>query len=111
MPHPFMAIPVDSSKREVIEIALEIHEPLLSSKLDPVCVGGEPFKSTGPASTPSVMRGGNELAKRQGLLPVIRLHNLKYRPAGRATAIRCSPHAGLMNPVAPDYRTMTSGGR
>jgi hypothetical protein len=62
MPHPFMAIPVVSLKRKVLEVSLEKHEPLLSPKLCQVCVGGEPFKSTGPASTTDTWRGADELA-------------------------------------------------
>jgi hypothetical protein len=94
--------------------------------------------------TPDIMRGGDELAERRGLLPPIHFHDLKYRPAGRGTAIRCSPHAELdeflapwnnrlvswaclveftsvglgvrrrsyySTGQAPNYRTMTSGGR
>jgi hypothetical protein len=70
----FMVIPVVPSKREVIKIPLGKHKALLSPKLDLVCVDGEPDKSTGPASTPSIMCSGDELAKRQGLLLVIRFH-------------------------------------
>ena len=87
-----MAIPVVPSKREVIEIPFGKDETLLSSKLDHVCVDGEPYKSTGPAFTPSVVRSGDELAKRQGLLPAIRFHRLKYRPDGHAAAMGYSPH-------------------
>lgn len=90
-----MVVPVAPSKREVIEIPLGKHEALLSSKLDLVCVDGEPHKSTGPAFTPGVVRSGDELAKRQWFLPAIHFHNLKYRPGDRATAIRCFPHAGF----------------
>ncbi len=43
-----------------------------------MCVDGEPHKSIRPASTPGIVRGADELAKRQGLLPVIRFHDLKY---------------------------------
>jgi hypothetical protein len=63
------------SKREVIEIPLGKHEPLLSPKLNLVCVDGEPHKSTGPASTPGVVRGADELANRQGFLPAIDFHS------------------------------------
>jgi len=90
-----MAIPVTFLKREVIEIPFGKHEAVLSPELDQVCVDGEPYKSAGPSFTPGVVRSGYELAKRQGLLPAICFHNLKYRPAERVTAIRCSPHAGL----------------
>jgi hypothetical protein len=93
MPHPFMAIPVVSSKRKVIEVSLEKHEPLWPPKLDQVRIDVKPYKSTGPVSTPSVMRSGDELAKCQWLLPAIRFHRLKYRPRDRATAMGYSPHA------------------
>ena len=83
------------SKREVIEIPSEKHETLWFSKLGLVCVDGGPHKPTGPAFIPGIVRSGDELAKRQGLLRAICFHNLKYRPGERATAIRCSPHAGL----------------
>ena len=88
-----MAIPVVSSKRKVIEVSLEKHEPLWPPKLDQVRIDVKPRKSTDPASTPGVVRGGNELAKRQWFLPAIRFHRLEYRPGGRTPAMGCSPHA------------------
>jgi len=83
------------SKREENEVPFGKDEALLSPKLDQVCIDGEPHKSTGPAFAPGVMRSGNELAKSQGLLPVISFHDLNYRPGDRVAAIRCSPHAVL----------------
>jgi hypothetical protein len=90
-----MAIPVVPLKREVIEIPSGKHEAVLSPKLNLMCVDGEPHKSTGPVFTPGVVRRGDELAKRPWFLPAIRFHNLKDKPAERASAIRCFPHAGL----------------
>jgi|SRR5208282_424075 len=90
-----MAIPVVPLKREVVEIPSRKHKTLWPPKLDQVRVEGEPHKSTGPAFTPGIVRGGDELAKRQGFLPAIRFHNLKYRLGDRAAAMGCSPHAGL----------------
>ncbi len=87
-----MAIPVVSLKWEVIEIPPGKHETLWPPKLDQVRIDGKPHKSTGPAFTPGVVRGGDELAKRQWFLPAIRLHTLKYSPRGRAPAMGCSPH-------------------
>jgi len=43
-----------------------------------LCVDGQPHKSTGPAFTPDIVRSGNELAKRQGLLPAIDFHIVKH---------------------------------
>ena len=95
MRYPFMAIPVAISKREIVEIPLGKHETLWTPKLDQLSIDGKPHKSTGPASTPGVVRRGDELAKCQGLLPAIRFHRLKYRPGDRAPAMGCFPHAGL----------------
>jgi len=111
MQQTLMAIPVVLSKREVIEIPPGKHEAPLSSKLDQLCVDGEPHKSAGPSFTPNIVRGSDELAKRQWFLPAIGLHGLKYKPGDHAPAIRCFPHAGLDESGIPDYRTMTSGGR
>jgi hypothetical protein len=88
-----MAIPVVPLKREVIEIPSGKHEAVLSPKLNLMCVDGEPHKSTGPAFTPGVVRSGDELAKRQWFLAIIRFHRLKYRLGERAAAMGCSPHA------------------
>jgi len=87
-----MAIPVVPLKRKVIEIPPGKHEAVLSPKLNLMCVDGEPNKSTGPPSTPGVVRGGDELAKLQLFLPAIRFHSVKYRPDGRAPAMGCLPH-------------------
>jgi hypothetical protein len=87
-----MVIPVVPLKREVVEIPLGKHETLWPPKLVQVRVEGEPHKSTGPAFTPGIVRGGDELAKRQWFLPAIRFHRLKYKPGDRATAMGCSPH-------------------
>jgi len=92
MQQPFMAIPVVPSKREAVEIPSGKHEALLSSKLDQVRVDGEPYQSTGPASTPGVVRGADELPKRQRFLPAMRFHRLEYSPEDRAPAMGCSPH-------------------
>jgi hypothetical protein len=106
----FMIIPVVPSKREVIEIPSEEYETLYFSKFDLVCVDGGPHKPTGPAFIPGIVRGGDEPAKRQGLLLAIHFHNLKYRPAERTTAIRCSPHAGLDESLAPWNDRLVSWG-
>jgi hypothetical protein len=90
-----MAIAVAPSKWEVVEIPFGKPETLRPPKPDQMRVNGETNRSTDPAFTPGVVRGGDELAKRQGLLPKIRFHNLKCKPAELATAIRCSTHAGL----------------
>jgi len=82
------------SKREVIEIPLGKQEPFLSPKLNQMCIDGQPHKSTGPAFIPEIVRSGDELAKRQGLLPAIDFHILKYSLGYGTPAIRCFPHAG-----------------
>jgi hypothetical protein len=87
-----MAIPVVHLKRKVIEVPLGKHEALLSPKLNQMCVDGEPYKSAAPAFTPDVVRSGDELAKRHGILAAIRFHRLKYRPNDRAPAMGYSPH-------------------
>jgi hypothetical protein len=107
-----MAIPVVSLKREVIEIPLGKREPLLSPKLARMCVDGRPHKSTGPASTPSVVRGGNSLARRQGLLPAIRFHDLKYNLGTTLLPYGVHPMSQLqLMKLTPGYGTMTIGGR
>jgi hypothetical protein len=58
-------------------------EALWSWKLDKVCVDGEPHNPFGPAFAPGVVRRDNELTKRQGFLPAIGLHGLKYRPGSQ----------------------------
>ena len=80
------------SKREVIEIPPGKRKTLRPPKLDQVRVDSKPHKSAGPAFTPGVVRGDDELAKRQWFLPAIRLHNLKYKPDGRMPAMGYSPH-------------------
>src|ERR1035438_1772183 len=87
-----MAIAVAPSKWEVVEIPFGKPETLRPPKPDQMRVNGETNRSTDPAFTPGVVRGGDELAKCQGLLPAIRFHRLKYRPDGRAAAMGCSPH-------------------
>ena len=87
-----MAIPVAISKREIVEIPFGKHETLWPPKPDQMRIDGKPHKSTGPACTPGIVRGGDELAKRQGFLPAIRFHRLKYRPDGRAPAMGYLPH-------------------
>ena len=98
------------SKREVIEIPSEEYETLWFSKFDLVCVDGGPHKPTGPAFIPGIVRSGDELAGYQGLLLAINFHNLKYRPAERTTAIRCSPHAGPDEFLAPWNNCLVSWG-
>jgi hypothetical protein len=85
--------PIVLSKREVIEVPLGEHEAVLSPKFNLVRVDSKPHKSTGPAFTPGVVRSGDELAKRQWFLAIIRFHRLKYRLGERAAAMGCSPHA------------------
>jgi len=68
------------SKREVIEIPLGKDKAFLPPELDKVRVDGKPHKAIGPALTPRIVRSSDELAKGQGLLLVIGLHDLKYRP-------------------------------
>jgi hypothetical protein len=69
----------------LIETPLGKLEALWSSKLDQPCVDGEPHKSSGPAFAPGGVRRGNEFTKRQGFLPAIGFHGVKYRPeTGRA---------------------------
>jgi len=87
-----MAIPVVHLKWEIVEIPFGKHETLWLPKLEQVRIDGKPHKSTGPASTPGIVRRGDELAKRQWFLPAIRFHRLKYRPGGRTSAMGCLPH-------------------
>src|SRR5208283_2807505 len=87
-----------SCKQSVHRIAnwsgtpLRNHKAIASSKLNQVCVHGEPYNSSGPLFAPSVVRGHDELTKRQGSFPAIGLHGLKCKPERRAGDMGCSPH-------------------
>jgi hypothetical protein len=48
---------------------------LWASKFNQARVDGEPHNSSGPAFTPSVVRHGDELTKRQKVFPAIGLHS------------------------------------
>lgn len=102
--------PVVLSKREVIGIPSGRRKTLRPLKRNQARIGGEPHQSAGPARTPGIVRGGDELAQRRGLLPAIHFHDLKYKPAERITAIRCSPHLGPDEFFAPWSNRLMSWG-
>ena len=78
----------------LVEPPLRNHEASLSAKLNQVCVDSEPYNSSGPSFTPSIVHGHDEFTKRQGLLPVAGFHYLKSKLGNRAGAMGCLPHVG-----------------
>ena len=68
------------------------HKAMLATKLHPACLDGEPQNSSGLALTVGVASGRNELTERQGFLPAIGFHVLKYELVNRTGAKGCSPH-------------------
>ena len=60
---------------------LKNYKASLPSKLNQVCIDGEPYNSSGPSFTPGVVNGHDEFTKRQVSLPAIGFHGLKCNRA------------------------------
>jgi hypothetical protein len=68
------------------------HMALLSVKLNPMRLDGEPHNPSGLRFAPDIVNTRDEFTKRQGPLPAILLHALKCKPGNHADAMGCSPH-------------------
>jgi hypothetical protein len=68
------------------------HKALLAAKFNQARLDGEPHNPFGLLSAKGVVSARDEFPKRQGFLPAIGFHCLKYRPGNRAGAMGCSPH-------------------
>jgi hypothetical protein len=79
------------------------HKTLLSAKLNPVRLDGEPHHPSGFAFAANVVGARDEITERHGFLPAISFHGSKYRPERLPDAMGCSPH-GRFSWIQPRHK-------